>query len=92
VACSFYRSVGDEPENYQTGKLDGWEHSGPYEIAEFTREFDETTKLIIKSDREPVYLRVGGRRTNSAKHNITFGKLKLSGYDFPRPTYANDRH
>jgi len=67
------------PKNSQTGKLDGWEHSGLDEIAEFTREFDKTTKLIIKSDQEPAYLRVGGRRTNSKKYSISSGKLKLTG-------------
>jgi len=62
-------------------KLAGWEHSSADEIAEFTREFDQTTKLVIKSDQEPAYLRVGGRRTNSPKHNISFGKLKLTGQE-----------
>ncbi|KAI9569174.1 hypothetical protein HD554DRAFT_2254112 [Boletus coccyginus] len=60
-------------------KLDGWEHSSPDEIAEFTREFDKTMKLIIKSDQEPAYLRVGGHRTKSVEYNISSGKLKLSG-------------
>jgi hypothetical protein len=67
------------PKILKTGKLAGWEHSSADEIAEFTREFDQTTKLIIKSDQEPAYLRVGGRRTNSLKHNISHGKLKLTG-------------
>ncbi|KAI9572586.1 hypothetical protein HD554DRAFT_2202484 [Boletus coccyginus] len=49
------------------------------DIAEFTREFDKTTKLIIKSDQEPAYLRVGERRTNSKEYRISFGKLKLTG-------------
>ena len=66
-------------KNLKTGKLEGWEHSSANEIAEFTREFDQTTKLVIKSDQEPAYLRVGGRRTNSKTHSITFGKLKLTG-------------
>ncbi|KAF8552294.1 hypothetical protein OG21DRAFT_1511667 [Imleria badia] len=60
-------------------KLAGWEHSRPDEIAEFTREFDQSTKLVIKSDQEPAYLRVGGRRTNNSQYNISFGKLKLTG-------------
>ncbi|KAF8545913.1 hypothetical protein OG21DRAFT_1502123 [Imleria badia] len=60
-------------------KLEGWEHSGPDEISEFTREFDQTTKLVIKSDQESAYLKVGGRRTNNPKYNIRFGKLKLMG-------------
>ena len=63
----------------KTGKLEGWEHSSVDEIAEFTREFDQTTKLIIKNDQEPAYIRVGGRRTSSPKYNISFGKLKLTG-------------
>ena len=67
------------PKTLKTGKLEGWEHSSADEIAEFTREFDHTTKLVIKSDQEPAYLRVGGRRTNSKAHNISFGKLKLTG-------------
>jgi hypothetical protein len=62
-------------------KLHGWDHSSAEEIAEFTREFDQTTKLVIKSDQEPAYIRVGGRRTNSPKYNIAFGKLKLTGVE-----------
>ena len=61
------------------GKLEGWEHSSADEIAEFTRDFDQTTKLVIKSDQESAYVRVGGLRTNSKKHSISFGKLKLTG-------------
>ncbi|KAN0094933.1 hypothetical protein V8E55_003220 [Tylopilus felleus] len=60
-------------------KLHGWDHSSAEEIAEFAREFDQTTKLVIKSDQEPAYVRVGGRRTNIPKYNISFGKLKLTG-------------
>ena len=63
----------------KTGKLKGWEHSSADEIAKFTLGFDRTTKLLIKSDQEPAYIRVGGRRTNSAKYNISLGKLKLTG-------------
>ena len=63
----------------KTGRLEGWEHSSADEIAEFTREFDQTTKLLIKSDQEPAYIRVGGRRTSSPKYGISFGKLKLTG-------------
>jgi len=62
-------------------KLEGWEHSSADEIAEFAREFDQTTKLIIKSDQEPVYIRVGGRRTASPQYNISYGKLKLTGQE-----------
>ncbi|KAF8555315.1 hypothetical protein OG21DRAFT_1483977 [Imleria badia] len=36
-------------------KLEGWEHYRPDEIAEFTREFDQSTKLVIKNDQEPAY-------------------------------------
>ncbi|KAN0094954.1 hypothetical protein V8E55_003241 [Tylopilus felleus] len=60
-------------------KLHGWDHSSAEEIAEFTREFDQTTKLVIKSDQEPAYIRVGNRRTNSPKYSISFGKLKFTG-------------
>ncbi|KAI9569153.1 hypothetical protein HD554DRAFT_2204656 [Boletus coccyginus] len=60
-------------------KLEGWKHSSPDDIAEFTREFDKTTKLVIKSDKETAYVRVGERRTNSKEYNIAFGKLKLTG-------------
>ena len=67
------------PKTLKTGKLEGWEHSSADEIDEFIREFDQTTKLVIKSDQEPEYLRVGGRRTHSLKHNISHGKLKLTG-------------
>ena len=79
MACSFYCFVSDEPENFKTEKLEGWEHSSKDEIDDFTREFDRTTKLVIKSDQEPAYLRVGDRRTNSPKYKIAFGKLKLTG-------------
>ncbi|KAG9308038.1 hypothetical protein JVU11DRAFT_12605 [Chiua virens] len=60
-------------------KLGGWGRSGEDNIAEFTREFEQSTMLIIKSDQEPVYVRVAGRRYANAKYNITSGKLKLSG-------------
>ena len=69
--------VSDEPE--KTGKLEGWEHSGEEEIIEFTREFDHLTKLVIKSDQEPVYVEVAGRNYNNARYNIESGKLELSG-------------
>jgi hypothetical protein len=71
--------LATNPKTLKTGKLEGWEHSGADEMAEFTREFDQTTKLVIKSDQEPAYLRVGGRRTNSPKYNISSGKLKFTG-------------
>ena len=48
-------------------------------IAEYTREFDQGTKLVIKSDQEPAYVRVAGLRTRIPKYNISFGKLKLTG-------------
>ncbi|KAG6375698.1 hypothetical protein JVT61DRAFT_3273 [Boletus reticuloceps] len=60
-------------------KLEGWEHSGPDEINEFTHEFEQSTKLVIKSDQEPAYVRVGGRRCNNPTYKISFGKLKLTG-------------
>ncbi|KAI9459980.1 hypothetical protein HD554DRAFT_1602525 [Boletus coccyginus] len=60
-------------------KLDGWVHSNPDEMSEFTREFDQKTKLVIKSDQEPAYVKVGGRRTTSKEYGIFFGKLKLTG-------------
>jgi len=62
-------------------KLEGWDHSSADAIDDFTREFDQTTKLVIKSDQEPAYLRVGDRRTNSPKYKISFGKLKLTGQE-----------
>ncbi|KAG9307937.1 hypothetical protein JVU11DRAFT_12878 [Chiua virens] len=62
-------------------KLEDWDHSSEDEIAELAREFDQSTKLIIKSDREPVYIRVAGRRYSNAKYGIRFGKLQLSGED-----------
>ena len=61
------------------GKLAGWEHATSEEIAEYTREFDQATKLIIKSDQEPAYVRVAGLKTRVPKYNISFGKLKLTG-------------
>ena len=70
----------------QKGKLEGWEHSSPEDIARITREFDETTKHIIESDREPAYIRVASRRINSSKHYISSGQLRLPGYDFVRLT------
>ena len=79
MAYSIHYFTSDGPSNSKTGKLEGWEHSSADEIDEFTREFDQTTKLVIKSDQKPEYLKVGGRRTNSQKHNISFGKLKLTG-------------
>ena len=66
------------------GKLEGWEDSTVEDIAEFTREFDQTTKLVIRSDQEPAYIRVASCRYNNAKYGVSFGKLKLSGYDFVR--------
>ena len=60
-------------------KLDGWEHLSTDNMARITREFDQTTKLIIESDQEPFYLKVGSRLINSPKHRISSGKLKLSG-------------
>ncbi|KAN0086227.1 hypothetical protein V8E55_007361 [Tylopilus felleus] len=60
-------------------KLGDWEHSTAEGIAQFTREFDETTKLVIDSDQEPAYVRVAGRRTHSSRHCIISGQLKLSG-------------
>ncbi|KAG9312582.1 hypothetical protein JVU11DRAFT_6979 [Chiua virens] len=60
-------------------KLDGWDHSNDDEIAEFTREFDQSTKAVIKSDQEPAYVRVAGYRYTNAKYGIKFGKLQLSG-------------
>ena len=83
MVYSSYFFAGDE-DIVNTEKLHGWDHSSAEEIAEFTREFDQTTKLVIKSDQEPAYIRVGGRRTNSPKYNIAFGKLKLTGYDILR--------
>ena len=61
------------------GKLAGWEHATSEEIMEYTREFDQATKLIIKSDQEPAYVRVGSLKTRAPKYNISFGKLKLTG-------------
>ena len=61
------------------GKLAGWEHSNADDIARFTREFDQTTKLVIESDQEPVYLKVADRRTSNSSYCITSGRLKLSG-------------
>ena len=65
-----------------TGKLEGWDHSGAEDIARITRKFDQTTKLIIESDREPAYIKVASYCTNSARYCISSGDLKLSGYDF----------
>ena len=65
--------------NLTKGKLGDWEHSTAEGIAQFTREFDETTKLVIDSDQEPAYVRVAGRRTHSSRHCIISGQLKLSG-------------
>ena len=63
----------------EPGKLAGWEHATSEEIAEYTREFDQTTKLVIKSNKEPAYVRVAGRKISVPKYNISFGKLKLTG-------------
>ncbi|KAG9319002.1 hypothetical protein JVU11DRAFT_1122 [Chiua virens] len=60
-------------------KLEGWDHSSNDEIAKFAHEFDRSTKLIVKSDQEPAFVRVAGLRYNNAKYGIKFGKLKLSG-------------
>ena len=49
---------------------------------EYTREFDQSAKLVIKSDQEPAYVRVASRRINVPKYSISFGKFKLTGYDF----------
>ena len=57
----------------------GWEHATPEDIAEYTREFDQTTKLVIKNDKDPAYVKVAGRRINVPKYNISFGNLKLTG-------------
>ena len=46
---------------------------------DYMREFDQGAKLVIKSDQEPAYVKVAGRRTNVPKYNISFGKLKLTG-------------
>ena len=78
MTYSSYVFASDE-SIINTEKLHGWDHSSAEEIAEFAREFDRTTKLVIKSDQEPAYVRVGGRRTNIPKYNISFGKLKLTG-------------
>ena len=78
MAYSSYSFASDE-HIINTEKLHGWDHSSAEEIAEFTREFDQTTKLVIKSDQEPAYIRVGNRRTNSPKYSISFGKLKFTG-------------
>ena len=48
-------------------------------MIEFTREFDHSTKLVIKSDQEPAYVEVADRNYNNARYNIEFGKLELSG-------------
>jgi len=79
VAYSFYCFSSDGPEIPNAGKLEGWEHSSANEITEFTREFDQRTKLVIKNDQESAYVGVGGLRTNSKKHRVAFGKLKLTG-------------
>ncbi|KAI9572596.1 hypothetical protein HD554DRAFT_2014396 [Boletus coccyginus] len=63
-------------QSWKTRRLGTLQHE---EITKFTRDFDQTTKHIIKSDKESVHLRVGGLRTNSKKHRIAFGKLKLTG-------------
>ena len=74
---TFFYAPINEPRKLE--KLQGWEHSTPDEIAEFTREFDQTTKLVIKSDQEFAYVKVAGRKANLPKYNISFGKLKLTG-------------
>ena len=66
-------------KHQRIGKLDGWEHSSPDEIAEFTCKFDQTMMHVIKSDKEPAYIRVAGRGTNIPQYNISTGKLKLTG-------------
>ena len=64
----------------EPGKLAGWEHAtSDSEIDEYMREFDQTTKLVIKSNKEPAYVKVAGRKTSVPKYNILFGKLKLTG-------------
>ena len=74
----------DEPP--KKGKLEGWDHFSPEDIARITREFDQTTKRIIKSNRESVYIKVTSRCVNSPKHCISYGQLRLSGYDFVQLT------
>ncbi|KAN0094942.1 hypothetical protein V8E55_003229 [Tylopilus felleus] len=60
-------------------KLEGWEQSSHDGIAEFTREFDQTTKLVIKNNQEPAYVRVATRRYNNRRYNISMGNLRLTG-------------
>ena len=43
------------------------------------REFDQSMKLVIKSDQELAYVRVAGQRTSVLKYNITHRRLKLTG-------------
>ncbi|KAN0094963.1 hypothetical protein V8E55_003250 [Tylopilus felleus] len=74
-----FRSTSSDEHIINTQKLRGWDHSSAEEIAEFTRKFDQATKLVIKSDQEPAYVRVGPRRTNSPKYNITLGNAEVTG-------------
>ena len=48
-------------------------------ISKFVWEFDTSTKLLIKSDQEPAYIRVADHRYNDREYSIAFGWLKLSG-------------
>ena len=72
-------------DSLETEKLAGWEHSSEEKLSKFAREFDTSTKLLIKSDQEPAYIRVADRRYNNPKYSIALGRLKLSGWDFDRP-------
>ena len=80
--CSSCCLLVTNSKTTKTGKLEGWEHSSHDGIAEFTREFDQTTKLVIKNDQEPAYVRVATRRYNNRRYNISMGNLRLTGYDF----------
>ena len=78
VGGSFLLCVAID-KRQKIAKLEGWEHSSPDEIAEFTREFDQVTIHLIDTDQEPAYIRVAGRRTNIPKYSISTGRLKLTG-------------
>ncbi|KAF8431023.1 hypothetical protein L210DRAFT_3561370 [Boletus edulis BED1] len=60
-------------------KLEGSPHCNNEEIEDFTRKFDETTKLGIRSRDEAAYLTIGGLRYNNPQFNIKRGALRLSG-------------
>ncbi|KAF8550552.1 hypothetical protein OG21DRAFT_1478486 [Imleria badia] len=58
--------------------------TGIEDMDDIIREFDQTTKLAIRSSDEPVYLKLGNPRYNNPKFNIKRGALKLLGEEAAR--------